>query len=291
MAPPAKQKKPPYWLRFAFDNASRLLRILGYTRYFFCDVAALIGWIRIGGKRRNEIASRHRRADPTISMTQARHRAWRSYRNYFRTCLDFLWSHSMSLDEVMRYITILGLDDALAAIDKYGSAVFCLVHAGNWDVAAFMALAHDIPISTVMAPIGPPSVTQVAIWGREQRGLELFQVKSGAARGLLAAIKNGRCPAILCDIAHSGPTVEVPFRGGMVRFSSAPVHLSRETGVPLIPADTYRIGDHYCAKILAPVMPDGDDAEIMGKVAQELEESMRDHPEDWYPLNPYYVDE
>ena len=69
--------------------------------------------------------------------------------------------------------------------------ILVLAHFGSWDIAASMALAAGHPVTTVMAPVGTPSITALLAWSRKVKQMELF-APAAAARGLLRALRQGR---------------------------------------------------------------------------------------------------
>lgn len=284
------ERQPALPLRFAWRLAVSLVRQLGGTRYPIADlVGVAVGLAQPGRRRRAAI--HHRRLDPSISGAEGRRRALRSYREYARTTVDFLWANALAPSEVRRCTEVVGLGHVEAATAAGRGAVLALTHFGNWDMAANVALAMGVPLSTVMAPIGPEWSTQLVVWARARNHLEIF-TPDRAGRGLLRALRRGRFVALLSDVPAGGPTVAVPYCGGVVSFSTAPAWLAMRTGAALLPVDCRRGGPGYRIEVHAPIEPgEGDNqAAITSRLAASLEVPVRHHPDQWYPFGAVYVD-
>jgi lauroyl/myristoyl acyltransferase len=266
------------------------LRALGSNRYALADlIGTCIYWCSPGDRRR--CAANHRRLDPSLDRGAARRRALLSFRNYARTSVDFVWQHGVSPREMDRHFRAYGLEHARQAVDAHGGGVFALAHFGSWDVAAGCALASGLRITTVMAPIGPDPVTNIAAWARRRQDLEVL-ASSNAARGLLRAVRRGRFAAILSDIPERGETVSVDFCGGSVAFSTAAAWLGRVARVPVMPVECWRSGGLYRLVVHEPVVvePGDTDAVVTQRVATVLERAIRRAPEWWYPFGDIYLD-
>ncbi|HEX3605629.1 MAG TPA: lysophospholipid acyltransferase family protein [Candidatus Dormibacteraeota bacterium] len=266
------------------------MRALGPARYAVGEAAGLGVWAL--SRRRRLAAANHRRLDPGIDEREARRRARRSYREYGRTVVDFLWGIDLDAATVTRCTHLHGLEDLLAVRDAGRGAIIVLGHFGSWDMCANVAAVHGIPLSTVMSPVGPPAITDLVIWARESNQLEVFTPER-AARGLVRALRRGRFVCLLCDIPGGGPTVVVDYCGGPVAFTTAPAVLARVTGAPIFPIDSHRSRDGYEIVVQPPVVvePGEDDTTVMQRVAVSLERVVRRHPEQWYPFGQVYADE
>ncbi|HKR99346.1 MAG TPA: lysophospholipid acyltransferase family protein, partial [Candidatus Dormibacteraeota bacterium] len=256
---------PPAALRAGLWVASRSLRAMGRGRYALADGlgTAVYAAARQGRRR---CALNHQRLDPSLSASDARRRALRSYREFMRTSFDFTWEYAMSPQTLTdRHFHTTGVDKAFAARDRHGGGIFALAHFGSWDVAAALALAREIPLVAVMRAIGTDLVTRIALWARRHQDMEVL-ITGNAARGLIDALRRGRFAAIICDLPERGATVDVDFCGGRTHFSVAPAWLSRKTGAPIMPVDCFREHDgRYHMVIHDPLLavPGESDADVM----------------------------
>jgi KDO2-lipid IV(A) lauroyltransferase len=145
-----------------------------------------------------------------------------------------------------------------------------------------------------MAPVGPPAISNLIAWERSaHKHLELF-APDRAARGLVRALERGRFVGLLPDIPEGGPTVEVWFCNGPVRFSTVPAWLARLTGSPLLPVTCWRTGyASFRLQVHEPVpVTAGEDLHaITSRLASVFEPIVLRYPEQWYPFHRVYADE
>lgn len=264
---------------------------MGRGRYLIADTAGALTYaLQPPGKRRL-CAELHSRAAGGLRPREARRRARASYRSYARMIVDTLWIHAIGLDEMFAHGSVEGVEYLNNARDAGKGAVLVTAHFGSWDIAASLALAAGHPVTTVMAPVGPPWITELLAWSRKAKKMELF-TPMAAARGLLRALREGRIVALLIDIPEGGPTTTVQFCNGPVDFSTGPAFFARRTGAPIIIAECWRTKAGYILRLRPPLFPgeDEDDNAVTQRVATILEESIRRLPEQWYPFNEIYRD-
>jgi lauroyl/myristoyl acyltransferase len=289
VAAPIQSTSPPSpLLRGLWGGVARTAQALGWRRYVAVDAIAAVSSL-VRPRRVQACAARHRRADPSLTPRGARARARASYREYYRTCLDLMWADALTMETVRRLHPLDGMEYIDRAREEHGGGIFCLSHFGNWDMAATIGLSKGLALTTVMRDFRPAFLNRVIVWARERRGLEVF-TPGRAARGLLHALRHGRFLALLADIPEGGPTVEVQFRGGPVRFSTGPAAMALHSGCPLLPAICYRVDRHYRILVDPPV-PTGSVAEMTQTLADRLDALMAVAPEQWYPFNTVWTDE
>jgi lauroyl/myristoyl acyltransferase len=283
---------PPRWMALAFEASARGLRALGHGRYAIADVAGAITYALQPPRKRRLCAHLHSRAAGGLPAAEARRRARASYRNYARMIIDTIWIHAIGLDEMSLHGHIDGVENLHRTRDAGAGGVLVLAHFGSWDLAASMALAAGHNVSTVMAPVGTPSITALLAWSRKVKQMELFAPEA-AARGLLRTLRQGGLVAILVDIPEGGPTTEAEFCNGPVEFSTGPAFLARVTGAPLVPISCWRSAAGYHVHVREPfqVSRSDDEAAITQRLASILEVDVHRVPEQWYPFNQIYADE
>ena len=284
---PIRSDLPAWWMRALFLALCRLLRWMGPLRYVLADGVGTACYLTMRVHRRRAAAN-HRRANPPLGGRAANKLARWSFCEYARTSVDFLWAMSQSLAEVKAKTAESGLDTVIAEVNGGQGGVIALTHFGNWDMAANVAAAYRIPVTTVMAPVG--RVTKFVIWARNKNGLEVFAPRH-AARGLFRALRKGRCVALLCDIPSAGHTVDVRYCGGWVSFTSAPAWLARTTGCKIFPATSHRVNGVYTVTVFDPITVGEADTDemVMQQVASALEPIVTRTPRQWYPFHEVYV--
>jgi phosphatidylinositol dimannoside acyltransferase len=283
--------RPPRVLWAAFRVVAVSLRVLGPGRTLVTGLAGSVSYGLQPARRRRAIAH-HLRLDPGITAAEARRRARASFREFVRVALDFFWASGMGPEETLRHGSVVrGLDLCREAQAAGRGGILALTHFGNWDMAAIVAHAVGLQLSTVMAVTGPPAISEVVAWARRRNQLEVF-VPNGALDGLRDALRRNRFVAILCDVSAGGSTVDVDYCGGRVAFSRTPARLAMETGAPILPAACWREGDRYCGAVLGSIaaQPDGDEGALMQRVASAIAPLVRRHPEQWYPFREVYAE-
>jgi lauroyl/myristoyl acyltransferase len=165
-----------------------------------------------------------------------------------------------------------------------------LPHFGNWDMAASASLGLGLHLSTVMAPVVSPGITEMVMLSRQRKGLEIFTVRQ-SARGLFRALRRGRTVALMLDVPEAGPTVVVPFCGGPVRCSAVPARLAAATGAVILPVTCRRDGRGWVLEIHPPIDATDDEEAVIARIAACVEPAIRAHPEQWYPFHHVYADQ
>ena len=251
--------------------------------------AAVVGagwYARLSKEDRVRAAANHHRLQPHLTHAEAAALARHSYQEYVRMFMDSMWAEPLASSEVLKLFRVRGAEHL--NVGDRGSVVV-LPHFGNWDVAASASLGLGLHLSTVMAPVVSPGVTEMVTLSRQRKGLEIFTPRQ-AARGLFRALRRGRTVALMLDVPEAGPTVVVPFCGGPVRCSAVPARLAATTGARILPVTCWRDGRGWALDIHPAVDLDGDDAAVMGRVAAQVEPAIRAHPEQWYPFHSVYAD-
>ena len=281
---------PPRALKAGLQVATGLTRALGPARYPLADALGMAGYA-VSAKRRHNAVRNHRRLDPAIDAREARRRARASFRAFARSGIDFVWACGFGPEQSLRHGGPVDrtLEITGAARAAGGGGVFALTHFGNWDMAANIAFAIDLDLTTVMATTGPRAITDLVIWARRANRMEVYEADH-AALGLVRAIKRNRFAAILADLPDGGPVVDVPYCGGVVEFSSVPAWLALRTGCPLFPTACWQEDGKYRLLVMDPLRPQpGDDERsLMAQVAAAIEPVVRANPAQWYPFREVY---
>lgn len=241
---------------------------------------------RLTSEERVRAAANHHRLHPHLTYAESASLARQSYQEYVRMIVDSMWAEPLDSTEVLSLFRVIGADHL--DVGDRGSMVV-LPHFGNWDVAASASLGLGLHLSTVMAPVVSPGITEMVALSRQRKGLEIFTPRQ-AARGLFRALRRGRTVALMLDVPEAGPTVVVPFCGGMIRCSAVPARLAATTGSPILPVTCRRDGPGWVLEIHEAVDLAGDDEVVIERVAAAVEPAIRAHPEQWYPFHHVYSD-
>jgi KDO2-lipid IV(A) lauroyltransferase len=205
--------------------------------------------------------------------------------------MDTVWASSLTDRQVRSVTTVSGWEHLATAHASGRGAVVAMCHHGSWDMAVTAGLARGLRFATVMAPFGPPWMTQVAAWDRRRRGLELFSLDR-AALSFVRCLRGGRLVGVMVDIPEAGPAVGVTFCRGPVAFSSVAAWLAIRTGAPIIPVECRRAGPIHEVTVHPPMraMEGEGEAALTQRLAQILEHAIARHPMQWYPFHEVYTD-
>ena len=262
------------------------VRAFGPLRRPLGAVVAAVWYLKQPRPVRRRAARNHRRLAPTLRRSGAQRRARASYREYVWMILDSIWAEPLSPAAMRALIDVDGAEHL-----RGGNGIMVTSHFGNWDMGAGGTHALGLRMTTVMAPIGPPTVTSLVELSRHRKEFELFTPRQ-AARGLVRALRGGRWVALMLDVPEAGPTVVVRFCGGPVHVSAVPARLAARTAMPIVPVACWREGSRWRIRIHPRIEtgPGDDDATVMGRVAEALEPDIRRNPEQWYPFHEVYAD-
>ena len=272
--------------RVLLKAISGSVRALGPLRRPLAAAVALTWYAKQPAQVRRRAADNHRRLTPTLNAAQAQARARASYFEYVVMILDGIRVEPLSDGELRDVVDVEGAENVAG-----GTGIMVTSHFGNWDIGMSTAHALGLPMTTVMAAIGSPTITSLVELSRHRKDFELFGPEQ-AARGLLRALRRGRWLGLMLDVPEAGPTVVVPFCGGMVNVSAVPARLAAATGIPIVPAACWREAARWRVRIHPPLLVarHDDEATVMAAVARTLEPEIRRHPEQWYPFHEVYKD-
>lgn len=272
-------------LRAGLDLSAAGLHLLGARRYRLSDALANAAFALLPAQRRAAV-SNYRRVFPEMGSRQARLLARRSFLEYGRTSLDFVYVHRLPRPRLMPLFRGFGVEHLRRLRAAGEGGILVLFHIGTWDAAGAWASAVGLPITVVMADEGSPAIQDLVIWARAQIGLRAV-VASRSARPVLETLHQGGLVALLADIPGDTPSLEVEFLGHRTRISSAPSMLAARTGCPLLPVVATRSPSGTCLIEVHPphrLSADEDPAQALRPVLQVFEQAVRRWPEQWYPF-------
>ncbi|MGH7705507.1 MAG: lysophospholipid acyltransferase family protein [Candidatus Dormibacteria bacterium] len=277
---------PPLPLRLGFTAVATGLQALGSHRYRISDPIANATFALQPGRRRTTIRN-FRAVLPNLGHREARRLAARSYREYARTALDFLYVHKLPRGRVLAELRTSGVEANVIAPQLQGkSGLLVVIHHGSWDVPGAAALAYGVNLVSVMTEENGPTISELVIWARAAIGVRVVPA-SKAPAALLRQLGRGGWAALVADIPGDTPSVEVEFLGHRTRFSAAPGIFAARTGVPLVPATSVRRPNGgYLIEVHPPVPiePGTDPAEALRRIIPVFEAAVRRWPEQWYPF-------
>ena len=281
--PEAPQAKAA--LRGGLNAAAAGLHLLGARRYLVSDALANAAFALLPARRRAAVHN-YQLVFPELASPQARRLARRSFREYGRISLDFVYVHRLPRPQLLTLFRGVGVEHALRLRAEGRGGILVLFHLGTWDAGGAWAQAMGVPLTVVMADEGSRSIQELVIWARAEMGLRAV-LASNSARPVLQTLRAGGFVALLADIPGNTPSLEVEFLGHRTRISAAPSLLAARTGCPLLPVVASRSpSGTYLVEVHPPhfISREQDPAQALKPVLAVFERAVRRWPEQWYPF-------
>ncbi len=272
------------------DGVSRAVRALpARYRYLPADLVTL-PVILLAARLRATIERNYATAlAAPITDSRVRRLARASVRNYGRMAIDFLAVRTMTLDEVLGWVTPVNERYLREALEGGRGALLILPHFGSWDVAASFAQAFGLQLTIVTEGNW---VAELVAGSRTSHGVTLVP-RERSLRPLFRALARNECVVMLSDIAkYDLQAAAVPFLGHPARFPLGPARLSRQTSAPILVVSCARLpGGRYRIEPQPPLYADPGKpmqeavADLTARVAAGFARVVAAHPAQWYPFH------
>jgi KDO2-lipid IV(A) lauroyltransferase len=215
--------------------------------------------------------------------------------SYGRYYAETLWVRGRRVSELQRETQVEGLEHIIEARERGRGMIYGLPHVGNWEVAAPVAVAEDVPVVAVAEKLPNQKITDWFTDLRADFGIEVVLATGGTEvmRSLEAALGANKAVALLSDRDLKGRGVSVTFFGEETTLPPGPATLSLRTGAPLLPVASYYEGDNGYRVVVRPAIPipeAGTRAEKVQQMTQslatEMESLIRAAPQQWHLVQP-----
>lgn len=194
-------------------------------------------------------------------------------------------------------IELRGVEHYQQAKEKGAGVLLLTGHCGNWEVVGTaFSMLFKTGLSVVARKQNNPYLNDFIEQVR-QRYNNTVIYKQNAVRGLLSVTRSAGIAVLLVDQALKPEEggVLVPFLGRPAWTARTPVVVARKTGVAVVPAFSFREGDHHVIEFHPELhFSQGDDeAALAADVAlysQALEAFVVAHPTNWFWLHKRWKD-
>lgn len=179
---------------------------------------------------------------------------------------------------------------------KFGAAIACSLHMGNWELAMWPLTQADAKPAAVYRLVDNPLID---LYLREQRKqlypggmfargkLKGVQVGHDTARMIASYVRQGGRLGFLAD-RFEGKGIKVPFFGKLAGSNVVPVMLARRTGTRLWAGRCIRIGKESRFKVRIEEIkvpwtddPNADIEAALTTLQAKFEDWVRANPEQW----------
>jgi predicted LPLAT superfamily acyltransferase len=229
---------------------------------------------------------------------------WRQYQNFTTVFMDRI--RTFGQDNVQ--FTSTGWQRFEETLDKGRGAIVLMSHMGNWDVAANLMAKRrkNLKLLLYMGAKAKEQIESVQKRELNAKGIRIVAVEPSAGSPLdvvegIRFLKSGGVVSLTGDkLWHPDQrAVSVPFLGKTARIPEFPHVFALVSKAPLFVFFTFRTGMGSYRFMLSDPMyitcasrEDRNRAvtESARSYADMLEQTLRDHPYEWYHFDPFLVD-
>ena len=257
---------------------------------------AVAGFVtKRNGKNISRLRSNLRRTQPNMTELDLDLLVIDAMRSYMRYWCDTFRFPDWSPDRVRETVSVTNEHLLLDAITAKTGVIVSLPHAGNWDHAGAYFCAKGIHLVTVVEHLKPEKLFLKFLGYREAMGMEVLPLDGRVLGTLAQRLRHGALVALIADRDLSRSGINVNFFGGPSRMPAGPALLAIKTSAPLITAfvSYTETGIHIDFNEV-PIPASGSDeakvSQIVQSMAQQFEDGISAHPQDWHMLQRIWTD-
>lgn len=285
-----------YWLLRFFQV---FLTALPYRGALFIGWCAAIFTHYVMRYRVSESLRRIEEVFPgTYSAREKRRISWQSWKNFGFMVVDLFqlpkidsrWIKDHVVDgEAFR-------ETILRHTETGRGAVLAAGHMGAAEVASVVLQRFGVPIFLITGKQKNPLVDEVLTEMRRATGIPTVQRGSSLLRQVVGRLKKGGVLAFLADLRVSPTGTMVRFLGSEASVAPGMARFAKQTGVPIFPVVTRRVGwARHSFVLIEPIFPRDDlpkdeDCQRMTQEAFDIiDRSIRETPEQWFWFNKRWI--
>ena len=198
-------------------------------------------------------------------------------------------------------VVSVGRDNVLEAVKKRRGVLAVTGHLGMWQVAAFLADWHGLPVFYQAMAEEPNPLVQAF----EERFRERFRIiytteSPFSVLRLAQVLREGAVLGLQLDRHLGGQTLELPFCGRTAFFPCGPAMLARATSAPMVPSffivepgvrGRVRVVHHLEPAIEVAHTEDraADVKEAMTRLVAVYERFVKKYPTQWYHFYDFFA--
>lgn len=186
------------------------------------------------------------------------------------------------------------LDEALG-IGK--GAILMTAHLGPFDYIMQYLHQRGYRMTSVTGRTTSRFVFDGITWLRRRNNAEVVEASPSGVRKVFQALKRGECATFLGDYDFSGTGLPVTMFGSPTTLPQGPVRIARDTGAPIVPVFSQRIGNKH-ALILLPafIVEKTRDIEAdikagLQRMVEALEYGIGRNPDQWVMFQKMWENE
>lgn len=205
------------------------------------------------------------------------------FRSIARVLVAFAKFPAIRGDNVKQWIRCEGGEHVDEALRQGRGVLFATAHFGNWELSAYAHALLAAPMHVVVRPLDNPLIDSLVERRRRMSGNRMIGKKE-YARQILKALAANEAVGILVDQnASADAGVFVDFFGVKACAGAGFAKLAAHSGAAVIPGFALWSEQErrYVLRFYPPLAMTGDAARDTQAVQSQLEEAIRQYPDQW----------
>lgn len=284
------------FVAWAYIMAWKLLRALPEKSAYALFKSGSGFLVKRNGKSVQRLRKNLERVNPGLSELQMRSLLEESMASYMRYWCDTFRFPNWDKERINSTVTVTREELLLNGIKSGRGVIVSLPHAGNWDHAGAYFCLKGIHLVTVAERLKPERLFNEFLRYREAMGMEVLALDSRSIVTLAQRLREGHLIALVADRDLSKSGINVQFFGKPARMPAGPAVLALKTNAIFLTAfvNYTEKGIHITFDEI--MIPESGTQEekvsiLVQKSADNFEQGIRKHPQDWHMLQRIWIDE
>ena len=284
------------FVAWAYIMAWKLLRALPEKSAYALFKSGSGFLVRRNGKSVQRLRKNLERVNPGLSESQMRSLLEEGMASYMRYWCDTFRFPNWDKERINSTVTVTRDELLLNGIKSGRGVIVSLPHAGNWDHAGAYFCLKGIHLVTVAERLKPERLFNEFLRYREAMGMEVLALDSRSIVTLAQRLREGHLIALVADRDLSKSGIDVQFFGKPARMPAGPAVLALKTNAIFLTAfvNYTEKGIHITFDEI--MIPESGTQEekvsiLVQKSADNFEQGIRKHPQDWHMLQRIWIDE
>lgn len=284
------------FIAWAYIIAWKLLRALPEKSAYALFKSGSGFLVRRNGKSVQRFRKNLERVNPGLSESQMQSLLDEGMASYMRYWCDTFRFPNWDKERINSTVTVTREELLLNGIKSGRGVIVSLPHAGNWDHAGAYFCLKGIHLVTVAERLKPERLFNEFLRYREAMGMEVLALDSRSIVTLAQRLREGHLIALVADRDLSKSGIDVQFFGKPARMPAGPAVLALKTNAIFLTAfvNYTERGIHITFDEIT--IPESGTQEekvsmLVQKSADNFEQGIRKHPQDWHMLQRIWIDE
>jgi lauroyl/myristoyl acyltransferase len=284
------------FIAWAYIIAWKLLRALPEKSAYALFKSGSGFLVRRNGKSVQRLRKNLERVNPGLSESQMQSLLEEGMASYMRYWCDTFRFPNWDKERINSTVTVTREELLLNGIKSGRGVIVSLPHAGNWDHAGAYFCLKGIHLVTVAERLKPERLFNEFLRYREAMGMEVLALDSRSIVTLAQRLREGHLIALVADRDLSKSGIDVQFFGKPARMPAGPAVLALKTNAIFLTAFVNYTDTGIHITFDEITIPESGTQEekvsmLVQKSADNFEQGIRKHPQDWHMLQRIWIDE